>query len=63
MIISHTDGDSLDNYYVNIANGTPWTKYTINENATEDFQSVNVVLVSNGDSGRAWFDKVKLVGP
>ena len=62
MIILHTDGDSLDNYYAYIpAGNTPWTKYTINGEATENFNNINVVLFSSADSGKAWFDKVKLV--
>ena len=50
--------------YIYVPEGSAtWTKYSITLESTADFTSTYIELVANPQSGKAWFDKVKLVGP
>jgi len=49
---------------LDIAAGTAgWQKYTLELTSTEVYDFVKVRVDFFPDSGKAWFDKVKLVGP
>ncbi|HLE73112.1 MAG TPA: hypothetical protein VI688_02595 [Anaerolineales bacterium] len=63
LIIDHVDGsDNFD--FVTLNPGTtPWTKYAIHLASTETYEAIRVSTTFDLDSGKAWFDKVKLVGP
>jgi len=50
--------------YIYVPEGSAtWTKYSITLESTADFTSTYIELLANPQSGKAWFDKVKLVGP
>jgi hypothetical protein len=40
---------------------SPWTKYSLTADATGDFTSIRIEIFGNENSGKAWFDSVKLV--
>jgi len=40
---------------------SPWTKYSLTADATGDFTSIRIDIFGNENSGKAWFDSVKLV--
>jgi hypothetical protein len=57
-----TDG-GYDSDGQNLAQGTSagWVLYTLNVTSTETYDSVRVWIKFYPESGKAWFDKVKLV--
>jgi hypothetical protein len=57
----HIDSSENSNS-VSLAEGTSgWTKLSVTATASEDFDYLYVAFILNPDSGKAWFDKVKLV--
>jgi hypothetical protein len=49
--------------YIYVPEGSAtWTKYSITLESTADFTSMYIEILANPESGKAWFDKVKLVG-
>ena len=60
----HTGGGSnvAQGDDISSAGTTPWTLHTLSgAPASEDFDSITVYLAFQADSGKLWFDKVKLV--
>ena len=63
-IYFHHIDTSENSNSVSLAEGTTgWTKLSVTATASEDFDYLYVAFILNPDSGKAWFDKVKLVGP
>ena len=63
LYFHQVDGGSDSNYVLLAAGTTAWTKLTVSTTSTEAFDYVYVVISAVADGGKAWFDKVKLVGP
>jgi hypothetical protein len=65
MVFDQTDG-GIENCGFSIAGGTfGWTWTEEDCVASESFDSMSIRLYTGEDSGKVWFDKVKLtaVGP
>ena len=63
LYFHHLDG-TFDSTFEFVADGTTgWTKHTMSLTATADFDYIIVLISMDQDNGKAWFDKVKLVGP
>jgi hypothetical protein len=61
--IFHTDASS-DTSGAGLNDGTTgWSNYQNSIVATEAYDGIQVLIWFDPDSGKAWFDKVKLVGP
>jgi hypothetical protein len=64
VTIHHDDEDSTDVESASFDPGTTnWRRYEVSLTATEDYNYFTVAIIFDVDSGKAWFDKVKLVGP
>jgi len=62
--IFHTDNISSDTSGAGLNAGTTgWSKHQNGLVASESYDEIQVIIFFNPDSGKAWFDKVKLVGP
>jgi hypothetical protein len=59
----HTGGGSSTYFgYISAAGNTPWTlRQLLGAEAIADFDSITVYLEVQADSGKIWFDKLKLV--
>jgi hypothetical protein len=60
MVFNHEDGSSNEGYITLTGGSSPWTFREESVVATELFVSMTVGLFTNEDSGKVWFDKVKL---
>jgi hypothetical protein len=62
LVLYQTDG-GYDQAALNIAEGTSggWDLYTLDLTATENYDAGAVQVDFNGNLGKGWFDKVKLV--
>jgi hypothetical protein len=49
------------NYIYGAGGSSPWTKYSLTTDTTGDFTSIRIEIKGNEDSGKAWFDRVKLI--
>ena len=53
----------LAGYTYTLDGNSPWTKYSLPVQAPANYTSIYILIRGSEDSGKAWFDKVKLVGP
>ena len=56
-------GEDTSHYSLLPAGSSPWTLQELHAEASGDFYAIRIYLYLYADSGKVWFDKVKLVGP
>jgi hypothetical protein len=60
VIFNHTDG-SDNTVFIEVPAGTdPWTYYSVTAYADENYDDILILIICESDSGKIWFDKVKL---
>ena len=58
----HRPDTSVEPYFYYLNAGTvTWTHFVYFPSATQDFDYMYIHILSDADSGKAWFDKVRLV--
>jgi len=57
----HTGGGSNSETFIFPGGTTPWTLYQFSVAASQNFDSIGIGFFISADSGKVWFDKVKLV--
>ena len=65
MRFHHSDGDGeADGFDGGLTSATfPWIRFHGSDTASDAFDFITVTIIFDPDAGKAWFDKVKLVGP
>ena len=65
MRFHHSDGDGeQDGFDGGLTSATfPWIRFHGSDTASDAFDFITVTIIFDPDAGKAWFDKVKLVGP